>query len=172
VQPQQQAAPSVNNVQHVVHIPHGVIGVRSANIMFQFIFGLVVFIPSTALTIYFLIVDPVIGIFFILLDIYSVGLFIYFTVVLAKSPRNRIEFDGQTVTVHVDRNRTVQLQPSDIVATSGRNGNYFLSSWWFIQDGTVTISTASETFRLTFIRQSIAVHHQLEALRMMGANAQ
>jgi len=147
----------------------GVIGVRSGCVLFQFLVGWILFFPSLALTIWFMLESPFIGVLFLALDLYTLTMLLYFTAMLVTSPKNRIEFTGGELVLYVSRRRTERINPRDIISTTGKNGNWFFNGTIFIADGTVTVTTAKETFILRFIRQSITVHRQLEAIRVSFA---
>ena len=143
----------------------GPMAFRSGNIKAQCIIGWILFVPSTFLTILFLIIDPVFALIFLIFDIWSVVLLLYFTIQLVKTPRTRIEFTGQELLIHTNRTTVERVPINTIISATGTGGNWFFSSAFHMADGTLTIQTTERAFRITFIKQSVAVAQEIDNLR-------
>jgi len=142
-----------------------VIGVRSANVLFQLIFQAIISIPSIALTIWFFSYDPTLAIIFLIIDLTTLPLWIYFLYVMIKTPKQRIIYDGSSITLFTSRKTSVQIIPNEISFVIGTAGNWFLNGMLFLSDGTVTIESKKGTFKLRLIRQSQTAGQEIETLR-------
>ena len=146
------------------HIPNGVIGVRSGTIMFQLIFNIIINVPSFALTIWGFMHDPVLGVVFLMFDIWAIPFIIYFSYMLKKMPKICIEFVEGEFVIHTSRKETLRLKPQEIVNISAKGGNWLLNGWLHMADGTVCLQTNTQLITMRFIKQSIATQQQLNQI--------
>ena len=157
--------------QQAPQLPTGVIATRSGAVKYQVVLNAIIFPFSLLLTVItFLSVQIELFLFFLFFDFVSFALPGYFLIQLIRIPKDRIISDGGSLTFRLTRDKSVTLNPCDIINVSHKRLSWFLVGWFFTRDGKLIINSNQGQYVMRFVKNVEAVEGMLIEMQRQGNN--
>jgi len=145
----------------------GIIAKRGKVVMVQLVLNWILLPINVLISLaFFLFVDPIVGALWLLIDLWPLTWSIFWTITMANTPLNRIEYDGHSrLILHTSRGITEQINIADITRIADRPGSWFINGSLFSQDGAITITTTTKVYDFKFVSQTNQARQTLDSIR-------